>query len=219
MSFQIGDTAPDFEAVTTQGPIKFHDWIGDSWCILFSHPKDFTPVCTTELGYMAKLEPEFKRRNVKVIGLSVDPVDNHAKWSVDIEETQGAKPNYPMIGDADLSISKLYGMLPAAASGDASVRTPADNQTVRNVFVIGPDKKIKLIIVYPMTTGRNFDEVLRVIDSLQLTAKHKVATPVNWRPGDDVIIAGSVSDEDAKKIYPDGWNAPRPYLRIVPQPK
>lgn len=219
MSFQIGDTAPDFEAVTTQGPIKFHDWIGDSWCILFSHPKDFTPVCTTELGYMAKLEPEFKRRNVKVIGLSVDPVDNHAKWSVDIEETQGAKPTYPMIGDADLSISKLYGMLPAAASGDASVRTPADNQTVRNVFVIGPDKKIKLIIVYPMTTGRNFDEVLRVIDSLQLTAKHKVATPVNWRPGDDVIIAGSVSDEDAKKIYPDGWNAPRPYLRIVPQPK
>ncbi|MFO1125352.1 MAG: peroxiredoxin [Methylocystis sp.] len=219
MSFQIGDTAPDFDAVTTQGPIKFHDWIGDSWCILFSHPKDFTPVCTTELGYMAKLEPEFKRRNVKVIGLSVDPVDNHAKWAVDIEETQGAKPTYPMIGDADLRISKLYGMLPAAASGDASVRTPADNQTVRNVFVIGPDKKIKLIIVYPMTTGRNFDEVLRVIDSLQLTAKHKVATPVNWRPGDDVIIAGSVSDEDAKKIYPDGWNAPRPYLRIVPQPK
>lgn len=219
MSFQIGDTAPDFDAVTTQGPIKFHDWIGDSWCILFSHPKDFTPVCTTELGYMARLEPEFKRRNVKVIGLSVDPVDNHAKWAVDIEETQGAKPTYPMIGDADLRISKLYGMLPAAASGDASVRTPADNQTVRNVFVIGPDKKIKLIIVYPMTTGRNFDEVLRVIDSLQLTAKHKVATPVNWRPGDDVIIAGSVSDEDAKKIYPDGWNAPRPYLRIVPQPK
>ncbi|MGD9542479.1 MAG: peroxiredoxin, partial [Methylocystis sp.] len=176
MSFQIGDTAPDFEAVTTQGPIKFHDWIGDSWCILFSHPKDFTPVCTTELGYMAKLEPEFKRRNVKVIGLSVDPVDNHSKWAVDIEETQGAKPTYPMIGDPDLSISKLYGMLPAAASGDASKRTPADNQTVRNVFVIGPDKKIKLIIVYPMTTGRNFDEVLRVIDSLQLTAKHKVAT-------------------------------------------
>ncbi len=219
MSFQIGDTAPDFEADTTQGPIKFHDWIGDSWCILFSHPKDFTPVCTTELGYMAKLEPEFKRRNVKVIGLSVDPVDNHAKWAVDIAETQGATPHYPMIGDTNLNISKLYGMLPAAASGDASVRTPADNQTVRNVFVIGPDKKIKLIIVYPMTTGRNFDEVLRVIDSLQLTAKHKVATPVNWRPGDDVIIAGSVSDEDAKKIYPDGWNAPRPYLRIVPQPK
>ncbi|AZG76116.1 peroxiredoxin [Methylocystis rosea] len=219
MSFQIGDTAPDFEADTTQGHIKFHDWIGDSWCILFSHPKDFTPVCTTELGYMAKLEPEFKRRNVKIIGLSVDPVDNHAKWAVDIEETQGAKPTYPMIGDPDLRISKLYGMLPASASGDASVRTPADNQTVRNIFVIGPDKKIKLIMVYPMTTGRNFDEVLRIIDSLQLTSTHKVATPVNWRPGDDVIIAGSVSDEEAKKIYPGGWNAPRPYLRIVPQPK
>ncbi|MBG0802369.1 MAG: peroxiredoxin [Methylocystis silviterrae] len=219
MSFQIGDTAPDFEADTTQGHIKFHDWIGDSWCILFSHPKDFTPVCTTELGYMAKLEPEFKRRNVKIIGLSVDPVDNHAKWAVDIEETQGAKPNYPMIGDPDLRISKLYGMLPASAGGDASVRTPADNQTVRNIFVIGPDKKIKLIMVYPMTTGRNFDEVLRIIDSLQLTSTHKVATPVNWRPGDDVIIAGSVSDEEAKKIYPAGWNAPRPYLRIVPQPK
>ncbi len=219
MSFQIGDTAPDFEADTTQGHIKFHDWIGNSWCILFSHPKDFTPVCTTELGYMAKLEPEFKRRNVKIIGLSVDPVDNHAKWAVDIEETQGAKPNYPMIGDPDLRISKLYGMLPASAGGDASVRTPADNQTVRNIFVIGPDKKIKLIMVYPMTTGRNFDEVLRIINSLQLTSTHKVATPVNWRPGDDVIIAGSVSDEEAKKIYPDGWNAPRPYLRIVPQPK
>lgn len=219
MSFQIGDTAPDFEADTTQGHIKFHDWIGDSWCILFSHPKDFTPVCTTELGYMAKLEPEFKRRNVKIIGLSVDPVDNHAKWAVDIEETQGAKPNYPMIGDPDLRISKLYGMLPASAGGDASVRTPADNQTVRNIFVIGPDKKIKLIMVYPMTTGRNFDEVLRIVDSLQLTSTHKVATPVNWRPGDDVIIAGSVSDEEAKKIYPDGWNAPRPYLRIIPQPK
>ena len=219
MSFHIGDTAPDFEADTTQGRIKFHDWIGDSWCILFSHPKDFTPVCTTELGYMAKLEPEFKRRNVKIIGLSVDPVDNHAKWAVDIEETQGAKPNYPMIGDPDLRISKLYGMLPASAGGDASVRTPADNQTVRNIFVIGPDKKIKLIMVYPMTTGRNFDEVLRIVDSLQLTSTHKVATPVNWRPGDDVIIAGSVSDEEAKKIYPNGWNAPRPYLRIVPQPK
>lgn len=219
MSFHIGDTAPDFEADTTQGRIKFHDWIGDSWCILFSHPKDFTPVCTTELGYMAKLEPEFKRRNVKIVGLSVDPVDNHAKWAVDIEETQGAKPNYPMIGDPDLRISKLYGMLPASAGGDASVRTPADNQTVRNIFVIGPDKKIKLIMVYPMTTGRNFDEVLRIVDSLQLTSTHKVATPVNWRPGDDVIIAGSVSDEDAKKIYPEGWNAPRPYLRIVPQPK
>lgn len=219
MSFQIGDTAPDFEADTTQGHIKFHDWIGNSWCILFSHPKDFTPVCTTELGYMAKLEPEFKRRNVKIIGLSVDPVDNHAKWAVDIEETQGAKPTYPMIGDPDLRISKLYGMLPASAGGDASVRTPADNQTVRNIFVIGPDKKIKLIMVYPMTTGRNFDEVLRIIDSLQLTSTHKVATPVNWRPGEDVIIAGSVSDEEAKKIYPEGWNAPRPYLRIVPQPK
>jgi alkyl hydroperoxide reductase subunit AhpC len=219
MSFQIGDTAPDFEADTTQGRIKFHDWIGDSWCILFSHPKDFTPVCTTELGYMARLEPEFKRRNVKIIGLSVDPVDNHAKWAVDIEETQGAKPTYPMIGDPDLRISKLYGMLPASAGGDASVRTPADNQTVRNIFVIGPDKKIKLIMVYPMTTGRNFDEVLRIIDSLQLTSAHKVATPVNWRPGEDVIIAGSVSDEEAKKIYPQGWNAPRPYLRIVPQPK
>lgn len=219
MSFQIGDTAPDFDADTTQGHIKFHDWIGDSWCILFSHPKDFTPVCTTELGYMARLEPEFKRRNVKIIGLSVDPVDNHAKWAVDIEETQGAKPTYPMIGDPDLRISKLYGMLPASASGDASVRTPADNQTVRNIFVIGPDKKIKLIMVYPMTTGRNFDEVLRIIDSLQLTSTHKVATPVNWRPGEDVIIAGSVTDEEAKKIYPGGWNAPRPYLRIVPQPK
>jgi alkyl hydroperoxide reductase subunit AhpC len=219
MSFQIGDTAPDFEANTTQGPIKFHDWIGDNWAILFSHPKDFTPVCTTELGYVAKLKPEFDRRGVKVIGLSVDPVENHAKWAKDIEETQGAAPNYPMIGDPDLRISKLYGMLPASTSGDAAVRTPADNLTVRNVFVIGPDKKIKLIIVYPMTTGRNFDEILRVIDSLQLTAKHKVATPVNWKQGEDVIIAGSVTDEDAKKIYPDGWKAPRPYLRIVPQPK
>ncbi len=219
MSFQIGDTAPDFEADTTQGRIKFHDWIGDNWAVLFSHPKDFTPVCTTELGYVAKLKPEFDRRGVKVIGLSVDPVENHAKWAVDIAETQGAAPNYPMIGDTDLRISKLYGMLPASASGDSSTRTPADNQTVRNIFVIGPDKKIKLIIVYPMTTGRNFDEVLRVIDSLQLTAKHKVATPVNWKQGEDVIIAGSVSDEDAKKIYPDGWKAPRPYLRIVPHPK
>ena len=219
MSFQIGDTAPDFEAETTQGRIKFHDWIGDSWAILFSHPKDFTPVCTTELGYMAKLAPEFERRNVKVIGLSVDPVANHALWSVDIEETQGAAPNYPMIGDTDLKISKLYGMLPASAAGDSSTRTPADNYTVRNVFVIGPDKKIKLIIVYPMTTGRNFDEVLRVIDSLQLTAAHRVATPVNWKQGEDVIIAGSVSDEEARKIYPNGWTAPRPYLRIVPQPK
>lgn len=219
MSFQIGDQAPDFEAETTQGRIKFHEWIGDSWAVLFSHPKDFTPVCTTELGYMAKLKPEFERRNVKIIGLSVDPVENHKKWAADIEETQGAVPNYPMIGDTDLRISKLYGMLPASAAGAASARTPADNQTVRNVFVIGPDKKIKLIIVYPMTTGRNFDEVLRVIDSLQLTAKHKVATPVNWKPGEDVIFAGSVSDEEAKKAYPMGWKAPRPYLRIVPQPR
>jgi alkyl hydroperoxide reductase subunit AhpC len=219
MSLQIGDTAPDFEALTTHGPIKFHDWIGDGWAVLFSHPKDFTPVCTTELGYVAKLKPEFDRRNVKVIGLSVDPVENHTKWAIDIEETQGAAPNYPMIGDTDLRISKLYGMLPASASGDASARTPADNQTVRNVFVIGPDKKIKLLIIYPMTTGRNFDEVLRVIDSLQLTAKHKVATPVNWKQGEDVIIAGSVSDEEAKKVYPEGWQAPRPYLRIVPQPR
>jgi alkyl hydroperoxide reductase subunit AhpC len=219
MALQIGDTTPDFEADTTEGRIRFHDWIGDSWAVLFSHPKDFTPVCTTELGYMAKLKPEFDRRNTKIIGLSVDPVDNHKKWSVDIEETQGAAPNYPMIGDTDLSISKLYGMLPASASGDPATRTPADNQTVRNVFVIGPDKKIKLIIVYPMTTGRNFDEVLRVIDSLQLTAKHKVATPVNWKQGEDVIIAGSVSDEDAKKTYPQGWKAPRPYMRIVPQPR
>jgi alkyl hydroperoxide reductase subunit AhpC len=219
MSLQIGDTAPDFEAETTHGPIKFHEWIGDGWAVFFSHPKDFTPVCTTELGYVAKLKPEWDRRNVKVIGLSVDPVENHAKWAVDIAETQGVAPNYPMIGDTDLRISKLYGMLPAAASGDASARTPADNQTVRNVFVIGPDKKVKLLIVYPMTTGRNFDEVLRVIDSLQLTAKHKVATPVNWKQGEDVIIAGSVSDEEAKKVYPDGWQAPRPYLRIVPQPR
>jgi alkyl hydroperoxide reductase subunit AhpC len=219
MALQIGDTTPDFEADTTEGRIRFHDWIGDSWAVLFSHPKDFTPVCTTELGYMAKLKPEFDRRNTKIIGLSVDPVDNHKKWSVDIEETQGAAPNYPMIGDTDLSISKLYGMLPASASGDPATRTPADNQTVRNVFVIGPDKKIKLIIVYPMTTGRNFDEVLRVIDSLQLTAKHKVATPVNWKQGEDVIIAGSVSDEEAKKTYPQGWKAPRPYMRIVPQPR
>ena len=219
MTLSLGDTAPDFEAETTEGKIRFHEWIGDSWAVLFSHPKDFTPVCTTELGYMAKLKPEFDRRNTKIIGLSVDPVGNHAKWASDIAETQGTAPNYPMIGDTDLNISKLYGMLPASASGDPSTRTPADNQTVRNVFIIGPDKKIKLIIVYPMTTGRNFDEVLRVIDSLQLTAKHKVATPVNWKQGDDVIIAGSVTDDDARKIYPDGWKAPRPYLRIVPQPR
>ena len=219
MALQLGDIAPDFEADTTEGRIRFHEWIGDSWAVLFSHPKDFTPVCTTELGYMAKLKPEFDRRNTKIIGLSVDPVENHAQWASDIEATQGVAPNYPMIGDVDLSISKLYGMLPAAASGDASKRTPADNQTVRNVFVIGPDKKIKLLIAYPMTTGRNFDEVLRVLDSLQLTAKHKVATPVNWKQGEDVIIAGSVSDEEAKQTYPQGWKAPRPYLRIVPQPQ
>jgi alkyl hydroperoxide reductase subunit AhpC len=218
MALQIGDTAPDFEAETTEGRIRFHEWLGNSWGVLFSHPKDFTPVCTTELGYMARIKPEFDRRNVKIIGLSVDPVDNHARWADDIRETQGHAPNYPMIGDTDLSISKAWGMLPASAGGDASKRTPADNQTVRNVFVIGPDKKIKLILVYPMTTGRNFDEVLRVIDSLQLTATHKVATPVNWKQGEDVIIAGSVSDEDAKKSYPEGWKAPRPYIRIVPQP-
>ena len=218
MALSIGDTAPDFEAQTTEGKIKFHDWIGNSWAVLFSHPKDFTPVCTTELGYMAKIEPEFKKRNVKIIGLSVDPVDRHASWAADIKETQGFAPNYPMIGDPDLKIAKAWGMLPASANGDASKRTPADNQTVRNVFVIGPDKKIKLILVYPMTTGRNFDEVLRVIDSLQLTAKHKVATPVNWKKGEDVIIAGSVSNEQAKETYPDGWKEPKPYIRIVPEP-
>ena len=215
----IGSTAPDFEADTTEGKIKFHDWIGDSWAILFSHPKDFTPVCTTELGYMAKLQPDFQKRNVKVIGLSVDPVTNHAKWAEDIRETQGAAVNFPMIGDPTLAISKLYNMLPADAPDSCEGRTAMDNLTVRTVYVIGPDKKIKLMISYPMTTGRNFDEVLRVLDSLQLTAKHKVATPVNWKPGEDVIIAGSVSDDDAKKQYPDGWKAPRPYLRIVPQPK
>jgi len=215
----IGSTAPDFEAETTQGKIRFHDWIGDGWAVLFSHPKDFTPVCTTELGYMAKLKPEFDKRNTKIIGLSVDPVSNHEKWAQDIKETQGVAPNYPMIGDPTLAISKAYNMLPADLEGSCEGRTAVDNQTVRNVYVIGPDKKIKLMISYPMTTGRNFDEVLRVIDSLQMTAKHKVATPVNWKQGEDVIIAGSVSDEDAKKIYPDGWKAPRPYLRIVPQPK
>jgi alkyl hydroperoxide reductase subunit AhpC len=218
MALAIGDTAPDFEAETTEGKIKFHDWIGDKWAVLFSHPKDFTPVCTTELGYMAKIKPEFDKRNVKIIGLSVDPVTNHAKWAADIEETQGFAPNYPMIGDPDLTISKAYGMLPASAGSSSEGRTAADNQTVRNVFVVGPDKKIKLILVYPMTTGRNFDEVLRVIDSLQLTAKHKVATPVNWKHGEDVIIAGSVSDDDAKKTYPQGWKSPKPYIRIVPQP-
>jgi thioredoxin-dependent peroxiredoxin len=218
MALTLGDTAPDFEAQTTEGPIRFHDWIGDSWAILFSHPRDFTPVCTTELGYMAKIQPDFESRNVKVIGLSVDPMDNHEKWLADIEETQGARPNYPIIADPDFNVSKLYGMLPAETEGDPTERTPAQNQTVRNVFVVGPDKKIKLILVYPMTTGRNFDEVLRVIDSLQLTAKHKVATPVNWKQGEDVIIAGSVSDEQAKEIYPDRWESPRPYIRIVPQP-
>ena len=218
MALQIGSTAPDFEAETTEGRINFHDWIGDSWAVLFSHPKNFTPVCTTELGYMAKIKPEFDRRNVKIIGVSVDPVEDHEKWAKDIEETQGTALNYPLIGDSDFNISKLYGMLPESTEGDPHDRTPADNQTVRNVFVIGPDKKIKLILVYPMTTGRNFDEVIRVIDSLQLTAKHKVATPVNWKQGDDVIIAGSVSDDQAKEIYPDGWKAPRPYIRIVPQP-
>jgi alkyl hydroperoxide reductase subunit AhpC len=219
MSLKIGDVAPDFEAETTEGRIRFHEWIGNSWAILFSHPKDFTPVCTTELGYMAKLKPEFDKRGVKVIGLSVDPVTNHQGWAKDIEETQGYRPNYPMIGDTDLGVSKKYNMLPADLEGTCDGRTAADNQTVRTVFVIGPDKKIKLHFAYPMTTGRNFDEVLRVIDSMQLTAKHKVATPVNWKQGDDVIIAGSVSDEEAKKTYPDGWKAPKPYLRIVPQPR
>ena len=219
MALRLGDTAPDFQAETTQGPIRFHEWLGNSWGVLFSHPKDFTPICTTELGYMARLKPEFDKRNVKIIGLSVDPVERHSLWARDIEETQGTAPNYPMIGDPDLAISKLYDMLPAEASGDPTKRTAADNQTVRNVFVIGPDKKIKLILVYPMTTGRNFDEVLRAIDSMQLTAKHKVATPVNWKQGEDVIIAGSVSNDDAKKTYPQGWKEPKPYIRIVPQPK
>ena len=217
MALQIGDTAPDFDAETTEGPIRFHDWIGDSWVVLFSHPRNFTPVCTTELGYMASIEPEFTRRGVKIIGLSVDPVDNHERWAQDIESSQGTAPNYPLIGDADFTVSKLYGMLPSDTSGDPTSRTPADNQTVRNVFVIGPDRKVKLILVYPMTTGRNFDEVLRVIDSLQLTATQKVATPANWQPGDDVIIAGSVSDEEARERYPDGWESPLPYMRIVPQ--
>ena len=219
MALAIGDTAPDFEADTTEGKIRFHDWLGNSWGVLFSHPKDFTPVCTTELGAMARLKPEFDKRNTKIIGLSVDPVDIHKKWSQDIRDVVGFAPNYPMIGDTDLKISKAYGMLPAATSGTAEGRTPADNQTVRNVFIIGPDKKIKLILVYPMTTGRNFDEVLRVLDSLQMTAKHRVATPANWKQGEDVIIAGSVSDEEAKKIWPQGFRAPRPYIRYVPQPK
>ena len=218
MSLRIGDTAPDFEADTTEGRIRFHDWIGNSWAVLFSHPKDFTPVCTTELGYMARIKPEFDHREVKIIGLSVDSTDDHERWASDIEETQGAAVNYPIVADTDFKVSKLYGMLPAEVAGDASARTPADNQTVRNVFVIGPDKKIKLILVYPMTTGRNFDEVLRVIDSLQLTATHKVSTPVNWKPGEDVIIAGSVSDEQAKELFGE-WRAPKPYIRVVPQPR
>jgi alkyl hydroperoxide reductase subunit AhpC len=217
MTLTIGDTAPDFEADSTEGPIRFHEWIGDSWVVLFSHPKDFTPVCTTELGYMATIKPEFDHRGVKVIGLSVDAVSDHERWAADIAETQGQAPNYPIIGDADFAVAKLYGMLPASASGNPAARTPADNQTVRNVFVIGPDKKIKLVLVYPMTAGRNFDEVLRVIDSLQLTARHRVSTPVNWRQGEDVIIAGSVSDDEARQIFGD-WKAPKPYIRIVPQP-
>jgi thioredoxin-dependent peroxiredoxin len=218
MAIRLGDEAPDFTADTTEGTINFHEYLGDSWGVLFSHPKDFTPVCTTELGYMASIKPEFDKRNVKIVGLSVDPIDRHEGWAADIEETQGYRPNYPIIGDTDFTVSKLYEMLPAETSGDPLQRTPADNQTVRNVFVIGPDKKIKLILVYPMTTGRNFDEVIRVIDSLQLTAKHRVSTPVNWKQGEDVIIAGSVSDDEAKQIYPDGWQAPKPYIRIVPQP-
>jgi alkyl hydroperoxide reductase subunit AhpC len=217
MALQLGDTAPDFQAQTTDGPISFHDWVGDSWVVLFSHPKDFTPVCTTELGYMAKIKPEFDQRGVKVIGLSVDPMENHEGWVKDIEETQGAAPNYPIIADADFAVSKLYGMLGSDVDGDPGSRTPADNQTVRNVFVVGPDKKIKLILVYPMTTGRNFDEVLRVIDSLQLTANHKVATPAQWQQGDDVIIAGSVSDDEAREIFGE-WDSPKPYIRVVPQP-
>jgi alkyl hydroperoxide reductase subunit AhpC len=217
MTLQIGDTAPDFEAQTTEGPVRFQEWVGDSWAVLFSHPKDFTPVCTTELGYMAKIKPEFDRRGVKIIGLSVDSTGDHERWARDIGQTQGTAPNYPIIGDDDFHVAKLYGMLPAETSGECGSRTPADNQTVRNVFVIGPDKKIKLILVYPMTTGRNFDEVLRVIDSLQLTARHRVSTPVNWQPGQDVIIAGSVSNDEAREIF-GSWKEPRPYIRIVPQP-
>ena len=217
MALTLGDTAPDFQAQTTEGPISFHDWIGDSWAVLFSHPKDFTPVCTTELGYMASIKPEFDKRGVKIIGLSVDPTDKHEQWADDIEETQGTRPNYPIIGDSDFNVSKLYGMLGADVSGDPADRTAALNQTVRNVFVIGPDKKIKLILVYPMSTGRNFDEVLRVIDSLQLTAKHKVSTPAQWQQGDKVIISGSVSDDEAKELFGE-WEAPKPYIRVVPQP-
>ena len=219
MSLRINDTAPNFTAKTTQGTIDFHDWIGDKWAILFSHPKDFTPVCTTELGYMAKIEPEFTKRNAKLIGLSIDPVENHSKWAEDIKETQGSEVKYPMIGDTDLNVAKLYNMLPAEEPGSSDGRTAATNATVRSVFVIGPDKKIKLMLTYPMTTGRNFDEILRVLDSMQLTARHKVATPVNWKQGDDVIIAGSVSDDDAKTLFPGGWKSPKPYLRLVKQPK
>jgi len=219
MALQIGDTAPDFEVQTTEGKIKFHEWMGNSWVVMFSHPKDFTPVCTTELGYMAKLKPEFEKRGVKVIGLSVDPVDDHKRWMKDIEDATGYMPNYPLIGDSELKIAKLYGMLPAAAGDSAKGRTAADNQTVRNVFVVGPDKKVKLVLVYPMSTGRNFDEILRVIDSLQLTAKHQVATPVNWKRGEDVIIVPAVSDEAAKEKFPGGWKTVKPYMRIVPQPK
>jgi thioredoxin-dependent peroxiredoxin len=218
VSLTIGDEAPNFEAETTEGRISFHDWIGDGWAVLFSHPRNFTPVCTTELGYMASIKPEFDRRGAKIIGLSVDPLDNHQKWAQDIEETQGTAPNYPLIADTDFNVSKLYGMLPADVEGDPTARTPAQNATLRNVFVIGPDKKVKLVLVYPMTTGRNFDEVLRVLDSLQLTAKHAVATPAQWQQGEDVIIAGSVSDEQAKEKYPEGWDAPKPWLRIVPAP-
>ena len=218
MPLTIGDTAPDFCAQSTDGPINFHEWMGDSWAVLFSHPRDFTPVCTTELGYLAKVKPEFDRRDVKIVGLSVDPLDNHARWAQDIEDTQGAALNYPLISDTDFTVSKAYGMLPADTDGDPRGRTPADNATVRSVFVIGPDKKIELLLVYPMTTGRNFDEVLRAIDSLQLTATHRVATPAQWRQGDDVIIGGSVTDDEARLIYPDGWRAPRPYLRLVPNP-
>jgi alkyl hydroperoxide reductase subunit AhpC len=217
MALQLGDEAPDFEAQTTEGPIRFHDWIGDSWAVLFSHPKDFTPVCTTELGYMASIKPEFDRRGVKIIGLSVDPIDKHEQWADDIAETQGTRPNYPIIGDADFNVSKLYGMLGADVSGDPADRTAANNQTVRNVFVVGPDKKVKLILVYPMTTGRNFDEVLRVIDSLQLTSEHKVSTPAQWQHGDDVIISGSVSDDEARELFGE-WQSPKPYIRVVPQP-
>jgi len=218
MSIRLNEIAPDFKAETTQGPISFHEWIGDGWAVLFSHPKDFTPVCTTELGYMAKLAPEFAKRNCKIIGLSVDPVENHAKWAEDIRETQGFAPNYPMIGDRDLAVAKLYDMLPASEAGTSEGRTAATNQTVRTVFIIGPDKKVKLMLTYPMTTGRNFNEILRVLDSMQLTAAHKVATPVNWENGDDVIIVASVTDEEAKQKFPGGWKAPKPYLRIVPQP-